>query len=83
MQDTLCQAHREAREVHGFIPPTAPHSNRSFYKVWMFTMTALGLTTIWKLPVVVLPAGSCAPQITVVVPIGKTLPDGGVQLTVS
>jgi hypothetical protein len=69
--------------AQGWNKPVHPTEQPGPYKVWMFTMTALGLTTTWKLPVVVLPAGSCAPQITVVVPIGKTLPDGGVQLAVS
>ena len=40
------------------------------------------ITATWKLPVLVFPAGSVALQVTVVVPIGKAVPDGGLQLTV-
>ena len=41
------------------------------------------MTTTWKLPVAVLPAGSVALQFTVVVPMGKVLPEEGEQLMVN
>jgi hypothetical protein len=42
-----------------------------------------GLTDTMKVQVCVLPDGSAAVQVTVVVPIGNAVPDAGMQVTVT
>src|SRR5215469_3515871 len=50
---------------------------------WLVSPRSVSLTTTWKLPLLWLPTGSLALQCTVVVPMGKVLPEAGEQLMVS
>jgi hypothetical protein len=54
-------------------------------KVWLLPVMTGGSSSVMvtaKVAVVVLPAASVAVHVTVVVPIGKKLPEAGVQSTV-